>query len=432
MCLIIHIKKGVDKNSKFIEEAIRKAEEFNKDGMGYILKREDNSLFINKGFFDVDNFIESINEENVGLNDELTIHLRIGNKGETSPNMCHPFVISSDNQEIDEFLKGQTDKPVLMHNGTMYRYSVANSKKSDTYFFTRDVMNNDAVLNFVKQDSKMFDKLMQPHLSSSRLILVFPDQSDTILLGEWFEINGLLFSKDYNKEYFNKKVINLPVPYDRSHYSEYYHWDDYYDEANTDLNRIDYSDGLVEIPALKNVERPYFVSNFGVVYKLYMGLYLPIEEDFNDFVVEINSYNYKHARLKVIKSDYQLGVISNYTYRIDEVSPYYITVSCGQVGSYSIEIPISEFYELFSVKFSGEHDRYYREYYKLVKEIKPSKSLKKKITDKINKAIEKDFDTIVLHHCKKKYEIDLVLAYDFQYNIDNELEIQENPQMLLF
>lgn len=438
MCLIIHVKKGVDKQDKFIEEAIRKAAEFNKDGMGYILKREDNSLFINKGFFDVNSFLKAIKKEKVNLNDELTIHLRIGNKGETNTNMCHPFVISKDPEEIDGFIKGRTDKPVLMHNGTMYRYSIANSKKSDTYFFTKNVMSNEPVLNFLKADSDLFNHIMQPHLCSSRLAVVFPDETESILIGNWFEINGLFFSKDYHEEYFPKKIIEIPFnnfKRDQDYYDKLYNeYDDYYDTYNDTQDTLKYLTGeadVVDIPRLSE-SRQSFVNQFGIKYELYMGLYLPRQDDFNDFIVEVNSGNYKDAHLTVLKSDYRLGIITHYNYKIEEIGLFTITVSSNDFGRYDIKIPKEEFYEFFSVRFKGNIFDYYREMFKLVKSITVSKSLYKKLNKAINNSIEKNKDDVVLHHNNIRYEIDILLASDFLYQTGQELKLQENPALLLF
>lgn len=428
MCLIIHVKKGIDKQDKFIEESIRKASEFNKDGMGYILKREDNSVFINKGFFDVNDLINDINKENITINDELTIHLRIGNKGETSVNMCHPFVISNDSEEIDGFIEGMTDKPVLMHNGTMYKYSIVNSKKSDTYFFTKNVMSNEPVLNFLKSDSVLFDHIMQPHLCSSRLAIVFPDETESILLGKWYEINGLFFSKNYNEEYFPKKIIELPfrsVVKDQDYYNnivdEYYNYNDLYNGIHD----------VVNIPKLSE-DRPSFVNQFGIEYELYMGMYLPRQEDFNDFIVELDQGNYKEAHLSVVNSDYTQGIVKNYNYVIDNIDPFTITVSSFEFGKYGIKIPKSEFYEIFSVKFKGNVLNYYKELFKLIKSLDVSKSLYKKINKAVNRSIEKNKDYVIIHHNGTKYEIDVLLASDFLYQMGEELRLQENPALLLF
>lgn len=436
MCLIIHVKKGIDKTNKFIEESIRKAAEFNRDGMGYILKREDNSLFINKGFFDVDKFINKIKEEDIKLNDEITIHLRIGNKGETSAKMCHPFIVSNDDDEIHKVLGGRINKPALMHNGTMYKHAVANSNLSDTYYFTKNVLSKKPVLDFMKADSKLFTTIMQPHLCESRLAVVFPDETESILIGKWHDINGILFSKNYNEEYFPKKEISFSRNYYDKNYDDWREkWEDDYDDDypfKGIMSSIDYNfNDVVDIPKVSE-KRPSFVNSLGIEYELYMGLFLPREEDFNDYVVDIDDANCQDVILSVIKADYTIGVMKGYTYSVYFTTSSSIVVSSTNLDYFDIEIPKDYFYELFSVNLSGYNLDYYNEYYKLVKSIPASKSFYKKLESAIAVTEINNKDKVVFHYATDKYEVDYMLALDFYNKMKEELKIQKDPALLLF
>lgn len=248
MCLIISCPKGISKNSEFLSEAIKVAAENNPDGIGYIIKRSDSSVKINKGIFNVKELNENLKKEDVKDEDELHIHFRIGNKGAISKEMCHPFVATPSKENIDNILESVVDYPVLMHNGTMYSYSVTNSVKSDTYFFTRNILSNKHVINMIYNDQDIFKDLIDPHVDNSRLLIVSPGDAETIYIGKWYTNNNILFSKNYPKEYepkipyyngmFNRggNYVNRKFNHNNhmnsilGGYDEEY--DDYYDEQS--------------------------------------------------------------------------------------------------------------------------------------------------------------------------------------------------------
>src|SRR5690606_34224993 len=227
--------------------------------------------------------------------------------------MCHPFIVSDDEEEISEFLKGSTDKPALMHNGTMYSYSVKGSSNSDTFFFTKDLMSNKSLLNLSIEDPVIFKKLIDPHIGLSRLLLVYPGETETLYVGDWFEHKGLYFSKDYVKEYTSinrNKRIDLTGHGSERNWGRgnvnrcYDDWYDCYDDYGYDVNpfnrnnvvsidkkpkedydfsRFTFVDSPVIVPEL-DYKRHSIKTRFNVEYVLYMGLYLPKEPDFDDYI----------------------------------------------------------------------------------------------------------------------------------------------------
>lgn len=205
MCLLIGIKAGVEKSTDFLFEAIRKASITNKDGMGFAYKKANqNKVWIQKGFHDVDKFIETLQKKNLKLNDELIVHLRIGNKGAKTDEMNHPFVISDEEQTILKSSK-YVDLPVVAHNGTFYDFSLTSSKFSDTYFFIQDFLAVPEILDLLKRDKVAFIKAFSSILRTNKLAFIFPDKTPLITLGSFMEDQGYLFSN----ESYRLKIYNV-------------------------------------------------------------------------------------------------------------------------------------------------------------------------------------------------------------------------------
>src|SRR5882757_4865587 len=141
MCLVIIAKSGVSKNSDFLIEAIRKGAISNTDGIGYTFKKmnKNGQVWISKGFKQVEEFINTLRSKRLKDQDELIIHLRIGNKGATNTAMNHPFVLSN-TEEIILSNNKFVEAPTMVHNGTFTEFSTYNSQFSDTYNFVQRFM----------------------------------------------------------------------------------------------------------------------------------------------------------------------------------------------------------------------------------------------------------------------------------------------------
>jgi len=205
MCLLIAVKSGVDKSSDILFDAIRTGATTNTDGIGYAFKKsKQNKIWISKGFQDVDKFITTLQKKHLKPEDELIVHLRIGNKGAKTVEMNHPFVISDDADTIlsnDEYVQ----LPVLAHNGTFHSYSITNSQLSDTFYFTKDFMSIPEIQSLLKRDTDTFKRIFTSTLGINRLALLFPDNTPLITLGNFIESEGYLFSN----ESYKKKVYNV-------------------------------------------------------------------------------------------------------------------------------------------------------------------------------------------------------------------------------
>lgn len=445
MCLIIYAGKNTNKKDAFLEEAIRKAEEFNGDGMGFAVKKHNsNTIYLDKGYIDVDTFIDKIKAAKVGYKDELLVHLRIGNKGAKDAVMCHPFVVSDNEEEIIQ-LEANTDKMVLAHNGTMYRHAVVNSKFSDTYHFIKNIMSKESVQKFLYDNTDDFDKVMDPHIQSSRLILMKHDQK-TILLGKWYKENGFYFSKDYYEEYFPKVVESNIYDWRKYKYGNYGYdpdYDDYWNPPHNEepekLNDVirSFDSNKIRIAALKHevecpkldYDRPSIKDDFGYIYNYYLGLYLPEYDLITKYIPAITSDNITHFTISP-KKDCKI-------YGIDKLSNSYSLVRCGASSVtiydhyYDDEVTIvnSDFYNLFKTTPATDYIDVYADLYKLIINVNASKNNYKKLSKIVDEAIQEDIYYI---NFKGLSYIDIDAAVIFMSKLKEELGFRKEPHTLLF
>lgn len=200
MCLIAVAKKGTQKYSDFFLDGIRRASVTNTDGIGYSFKRNNSSkIWIAKGFKDVEKFIKCLKSKRLKDDDELMVHLRIGNKGAKTTDMNHPFVLSNDDDEII-FNDGYVEKSTMCHNGTFHDYSIHNSEKSDTFFFIKRFMAVKEIQDLLKRDTKLFEETFKEILKINRLSFIFNDNSPMATIGTFIEDQDYFFSNVSYKE----------------------------------------------------------------------------------------------------------------------------------------------------------------------------------------------------------------------------------------
>ena len=170
MCLIGLAPEGTDKYSEKFINAIIIASKTNTDGMGFSFKKNSTKkVYISKGYNTVEGMIRSLKSKRLKKEDELMIHLRIGNRGSKNTDMCHPFILSNIEEEILQNDK-YVDKPTMMHNGTFHSYPSYNINNfSDTYLFIKDFMFNKRIIDFVKEDLELFKKVFSEKLGTNKL-----------------------------------------------------------------------------------------------------------------------------------------------------------------------------------------------------------------------------------------------------------------------
>lgn len=207
MCVISICPKGTEKYSEEVLKFIEMGFNNNRQGSGYMFKRHnDTFVHVKKGFFVLQDLMDSINNESLQVEDELVIHHRIGNVGSINKENTHPFIISKNHIEIIKE-DVRSDKPALVHNGTFKNITLYNNLDkdySDTYAFSRYIISNKNVMNLLLEDQELFENTFEPILNSSRICILFPDR-DLIKLGKFIEDNGYFHS---NEGYCKSNVFN--------------------------------------------------------------------------------------------------------------------------------------------------------------------------------------------------------------------------------
>lgn len=206
MCLISVCPKGTKKYSDEVIQFIKVGVSSNRDGSGFMFKRDGESLInVKKGYKSAKELLDAIKEANLNDNDELVIHHRIGTSGKKIATNNHPFVVSRDHETIIN-INCITDKPCLVHNGVFWgldRYEELNPDFSDTYAFVRYVMSN--TLELLNNDKHLFEKVFSDILGYNKVCLLMPNK-DLIMLGKFVEENGYYHSHSGFKDYSYRDV----------------------------------------------------------------------------------------------------------------------------------------------------------------------------------------------------------------------------------
>lgn len=465
MCLAIVAPMGTDKSSKFLVDAIREGSRNNGDGMGFAYKRNSTKkVFLSKGYSSVDKLIEAIYSKKLKEQDELIVHARIGNKGEVNSQMCHPFVCSKDDEEV-KMLEGFVDKPVLIHNGTFYKYSIHNSRYSDTFFFARDFMSIKGVQNFLKEDKDSFKKLFEDHIETSRVALLFPDDTSLITLGNFIEEQGYLFSNKGYKEYTRNIGGYEYDTYSTSKSESPWGDDDKvewnYGRENTRNYSSSERTSVIHLPS-KNTVKPqisllelledvkknsaiirsnsfvpfintshekHAITKKGVIYRYYMGILFPVDSKY-PLEFQPNAFNYYHFNIQsnIEDDSYQIkkGAIYNivsFDKNLYDNKDTYRFHYVKEIGSENYGVMIDESILQNNIVFPKiQYKKFYEEYLDLIENISISKTkikylsklLKNNFKDKL--AIKNAFKPLIVD--RKVVEMFLYYAIDEFYSVE--------------
>ena len=135
MCIIIVVPKGEKLPDKDI---FKNCFSNNKDGIGYMYRTK-NKVRIKKGFFNLDEFYNSVNNVK---DSEIVIHFRYATHGNISSGNCHPFPLTKD---VKELTQTKIDTQIgIVHNGIIAGAKITKGDKlSDTMVFikTLDIDN---------------------------------------------------------------------------------------------------------------------------------------------------------------------------------------------------------------------------------------------------------------------------------------------------
>lgn len=113
------------KDGKITDKELRNCFESNPDGAG-IAYSKDGVLYMVKGIFDEDQFVEQYHKCEAEADGAMLIHCRISTSGNVDKINCHPHVVH--------------DNCVMIHNGILDIDVPKDSKVSDTVIFVNDLL----------------------------------------------------------------------------------------------------------------------------------------------------------------------------------------------------------------------------------------------------------------------------------------------------
>ena len=100
MCIIVIKEKGVDLPKDYI---FKNCFENNDDGAGFMYNK-DGEVIIQKGYMSYKAFKKALDKALKKIDDvkntAMVFHFRISTQGGTNPQNCHPFPLSSDENDL--------------------------------------------------------------------------------------------------------------------------------------------------------------------------------------------------------------------------------------------------------------------------------------------------------------------------------------------
>jgi predicted glutamine amidotransferase len=322
MCVVAIKKVGVAFPN---DTSIKAMWDTNSDGAG-IMYALDNKVYIEKGFMklaDMDKAIKNLSKKlkkkDMTLTDlPMVLHFRITTHGGTSPEMTHPFPISSQEKHLKAL--DLTCDLALAHNGIITSVPVQ-AGLSDTATYIANVLTPLAYLNKDFYMNKEGKAIMENTIGASKFAIL--DKNGTIeTIGDFKygtknDTDTILFSNlshEWDIGYMNSVYTRSSYP---SVYGSGYY--DALDTAYTDdfaeklavkklpvgtiiVNELKFFDNgnlkdYEKFSKVINDKDDYYIDKYGYVYNTSKNGYLK-ESDFYDGVVKVNKDNfYVHADL---------------------------------------------------------------------------------------------------------------------------------------
>jgi hypothetical protein len=394
MCLIVVIKSGIDKYDNFVLDGINRASKSNTDGIGFTFKRKSTGkVFISKGYKNYEDFLKVYKDKKLLPIDEVLVHLRIGNKGEKSVDMNHPFVISNDRDEI--LLNHRfVDKPTLVHNGTFFDYSVNGSRYSDTFFFIERFMSIPELQSLLIRDQILFKDTFSEIIKTNKIGIIFPGTQKLITIGNFVEDQGYLFSNISYKEETYSNVGGVECYNFKRKNANYVEnqFNDYkrnlavnnvkvINRPKNNLNPRDIKiitwDHVSKFK-LSNLYRDIYYSksnNNTFIHNFCDSIYVPLSvaskfNQYNFSKFNIKSWNYKHFTLISSVTDSKSGLVLGKSYKIskfDEDRGFHVVSQvCGSLELHKILLTDVDIYEKTTVHADVDYCQEYEDVYKIL------------------------------------------------------------------
>ena len=220
MCVICYVPENTYLPKK---STIKAMWDKNPHGAGVMYKNANNEVFYKKGYFDFDEFYEELVEISKRAV-EMAIHCRIATSGGINQEMCHPFNLTSDVEEIKEHSGYKCDKPIVMHNGVISIEPKYDLNYTCTYIIDTlvPIYKNDPTFMF--NQNTIMD--IEDEIGSSKLLImsIYP----TKMIGHWKkDDDGCYYSNlyfkpydytryDYSRYFTNRKTAKTKIVYGRN------------------------------------------------------------------------------------------------------------------------------------------------------------------------------------------------------------------------
>ena len=254
MCIIVAKKAG----AKFpTDKIIENCWEGNSDGAG-IAWVQGNKVKVRKGFMklaSLKRFIKQL-QRKVNLDEtDVVLHFRITSVGETLAKMTHPFRIDTDDDKRRTLLSME-GKSFVFHNGTITGVKKFEKTYSDTFSFTKGVLQPLYSMNKRFQYDNRCVELIETVINGDKLAFITPEGIK--LIGE-FVVDKDIYYSNYGYEGWGKYY-----GYGYGGYS--YSWRDYY----TTPTRSDYTKAVTKVKdALQDVYCDYTLEEIEAFSKKY-------------------------------------------------------------------------------------------------------------------------------------------------------------------
>lgn len=218
MCIIVHKEPGIKMPSIDIMKNCFTA---NKDGAGILVHRKgSNFAEIHKGFMTFDSFKDAVNDLQIKDDDNCVLHFRISTAGGITRGNCHPFPISSRDEDLKS-LNIHTTK-ALIHNGII---GSGEKDLSDTQLFIKEILASTPAI-YDHFDNENIQKLIETFRPGNRYVLIDTDKNVSVRLG-----TGWLTDPETKLHFSNSSY--KPRIYTYSPYASTY---GYSDKKNSTLN----------------------------------------------------------------------------------------------------------------------------------------------------------------------------------------------------
>ena len=177
----------------------------NPDGAGIMWIENDNRVYFRKGYFDPDELYRDYLVIKEDHNFECALHFRIATAGGINDKMCHPFVMTN-NDDIIVKTEGRADV-LVMHNGIIKINNRPNFSDTAEYIernlYPMYRKDNRFFLHFTKRQKALLENEIG---FGSKLLIFSGDGIEKV--GKWFNFKDFYCSNLYFNDSYWKKLYN--------------------------------------------------------------------------------------------------------------------------------------------------------------------------------------------------------------------------------